>query len=95
MANLTNGKWNFEIEKMPASDIELQTSTFSKNYDDLITGFVAFCDSPKEISFEIAEKVISDFIEENNIKPDMYTGASYFSTIRIRINSFFPNILRN
>lgn len=78
MANLTNGKWNFEIEKMPASDIELQTSTFSKNYDDLITGFVAFCDSPKEISFEIAEKVISDFIEENNIKPDMYTGASYF-----------------
>lgn len=56
MANLTNGKWNFEIEKMPASDIELQTSTFSKNYDDLITGFVAFCDSPKEISFEIAEK---------------------------------------
>lgn len=78
IANLTNGTWNFNIEKIPASDIEQQASTFSDNYDDLITGFVAFCDSPKEITFEIAEKVISDFIEENNIKPDMYTGASHF-----------------
>lgn len=73
-ADTRRENWFFYIEKMPKVDLDLEASTFDEKYNMLIKGFVDFCNAPDEINYKTADKIITDFIDDNNFDAEIYTG---------------------
>lgn len=78
LASLEKEQWKFEINNMPQIDLDHDAAQFSEKYTALVQGFVNFCAVPQEVSFSVAEDIISSFIEDNNIDPKVYTGNGQF-----------------
>ena len=68
-------EWFF-TEKIPSHDYEIVSGEFQKMYTDLINGFVQFVNSEK-LSYEKAENVITEFIEENDITFKTISTSEY------------------
>ena len=71
--------WTFHIDALPDVNLDLEATVFEEKYKSLIKGFVDFCNAPKEINYVTADKIISDFIDDNNFDPKVYTGHGSFN----------------
>lgn len=67
-------QWIFHDDTMPKVDLDSEASTFDEKYNQLINGFVDFCNAPDEINHKTADKIITDFIDDNNFDAKVYTG---------------------
>lgn len=67
-------QWIFHDDTMPKVDLDSEASTFDEKYNQLINGFVDFCNAPDEINHNTADKIITDFIDDNNFDAKVYTG---------------------
>ena len=72
-------KWVFKIDDLPDKNLDFEANVFEEKYNALINGFVDFCNAPQEINYVTADKIISDFIDENNFDVKVYTGRGTFN----------------
>ena len=77
-AQFKNGKWLFNLENIPNVDLEGEAKDFDNKYQSLIKGFVNFCNAPKEINYSTADRIICEFIDDNNFDTEIYTGKGTF-----------------
>ena len=79
--SMNRAEWSFDIDKMPKQNLEEKANSFNADHTSFINGFVTFCDCPSEIDFNKAEKLLLEFIEDNNIDPNVYSGNGKFYTV--------------
>lgn len=72
--DIKRDQWIFHDDTMPKVDLDSEASTFDEKYNQLINGFVDFCNAPDEINHKTADKIITDFIDDNNFDAKVYTG---------------------
>ena len=77
-AQVKNGIWHFDLDNMPNIDLESDANEFDNKYQSLIKGFVNFCNAPQEINIDTADKIICEFIDDNNFDAKIYTGNGTF-----------------
>ena len=72
--DIKHKQWIFHKDTMPNVDLDSEANSFDEKYNKLINGFVAFCNAPDEINYNTADKIITDFIDDNNFDTKVYTG---------------------
>ncbi len=74
-----HNNWIFHLDQLPEINLDLEAKAFEEKYELLVKGFVDFCEAPQEINYNTADKIISDFIDDNNFDPKVYTGHGSFN----------------
>lgn len=72
--DINHEQWIFHKDTMPDVDLDSEANAFDEKYNKLINEFVAFCNAPDEINYNTADKIITDFIDDNNFDTKVYTG---------------------
>lgn len=65
-ARKERNEWKFNLDTIPAQNYDSVSEDFIDLYNELVDGFVKYYGSDK-ISIEKAEKILDDFIGDNNI----------------------------
>ena len=86
--DIKHEQWIFHKDTMPNVDLDSEANTFDEKYNKLINGFVDFCNAPDEINYNTADKIITDFIDDNNFDTKVYTGRELYMMRVILIGIF-------
>ena len=89
-----HNNWIFHLDQLPEINLDLEAKAFEEKYELLVKGFVDFCEAPQEINYNTADKIISDFIDDNNFDPKVYTGHGSFNDENIFYQVIFKNYKR-
>ena len=74
-----HNRWLINLDALPDVNLDTEADAFEEKYNLLIKGFIDYCNAPQEINYKTADKIISDFIDENNFYPEVYTGHGSFN----------------